>query len=74
MPIRGPGVMLSQFMGDAPPFDSLDGVVGWLAGFGYTGVQIPVHDARLIDLPRAAADDAYCSDYLARLGQFGVET
>ena len=31
MTIRGPGVMLSQFMGDAPPFDSLEGVVGWLA-------------------------------------------
>ena len=42
MPIRGPGVMLSQFMGDAAPFDSLDGVVGWLAGFGYAGVQVPV--------------------------------
>lgn len=73
MPIRGPGVMLSQFMGGEAPFDSLDGVVGWLAGFGYKGVQIPVHDPRLIDLPRAATDDAYCRDYVARLGAFGVE-
>ena len=73
MPIRGPGVMLSQFMGGEAPFDSLDGVVGWLAGFGYKGVQIPVHDPRLIDLPRAAADDAYCRDYVARLRASGVE-
>ena len=73
MPIRGPGVMLSQFMGGEAPFDSLDGVVGWLAGFGYKGVQIPVHDPRLIDLPRAATDDAYCRDYVARLGASGVE-
>jgi sugar phosphate isomerase/epimerase len=65
--------MLSQFMGDAAPFDSLDGVVGWLAGFGYKAVQIPVHDPRLIDLPRAAADDAYCRDYRARLRDLGVE-
>jgi len=73
MTIRGPGVMLSQFMGDAAPFDSLDGVVRWLVGFGYTGVQIPVHDPRLIDLPRAATDDAYCRDYRTRLADLGVK-
>ena len=67
MPIRGPGVMLSQFMGGEAPFDSLDGVVGWLAGFGYKGVQIPVHDPRLIDLPRAATDDAKARDFLDRI-------
>ena len=71
--IRGPAVMLSQFMGSAPPHDSLEGVVRWLAGFGYVGVQIPVHDPRLIDLDRAAADDAYCRDYRARLADLGVE-
>ncbi len=71
--MRGPGVMLSQFMGDAAPFDSLDGVAGWLAGLGYRGVQLPVHDARLIDLERAATEDAYCRDLLARLAALGVE-
>ncbi len=71
--MRGPGVMLSQFMGDAAPFDSLDGVVGWLAAFGYKGVQVPVHDPRLIDVARAATDDAYCRDWRARLAALGVE-
>jgi sugar phosphate isomerase/epimerase len=71
--MRGPAVMLSQFMGDAAPFDSLDGVVGWLAGHGYVGVQVPAHDGRLIDLDRAATDDAYCADYKARLAGMGVE-
>jgi sugar phosphate isomerase/epimerase len=70
--MRGPAVMLSQFMGAAPPFDSLDGVVRWLAAQGYVGVQIPVHDPRLIDLERAATDDAYCRDYRARLADLGV--
>src|SRR4051812_8298562 len=73
MPMRGPAVMLSQFMADAPPFDSLDGVVRWLAGLGYVGVQVPVHDPRLIDLERAATDDAYCRDYRARLAALGIE-
>jgi sugar phosphate isomerase/epimerase len=71
--MRGPAVMLSQFMGDASPFDSLDGVVGWLAGHGYVGVQVPIHDPRLIDIECAATDDAYCRDYRARLAALGVE-
>lgn len=70
--MRGPAVMLSQFMGDAPPFDSLEGVVRWLAGHGYVGVQMPVHDPRLIDLERAATDDAWCRDYCAKLADLGV--
>jgi sugar phosphate isomerase/epimerase len=73
MTMRGPAVMLSQFMGEHAPFDSLEGVVGWLAGLGYKGVQIPVHDPRLIDLARAATEDAYCRDYRARLAGLGVE-
>jgi sugar phosphate isomerase/epimerase len=73
MTMRGPAVMLSQFMADAPPFDSLDGVVRWLAGLGYVGVQVPIHDPRLIDLGRAASDDAYCRDYRTRLADLGVE-
>jgi sugar phosphate isomerase/epimerase len=71
--MRGPAVMLSQFMGDGPPFDSLEGVVKWLAGFGYVGVQVPVHDPRLIDLDRAATDDAYCREYRQRLADLGME-
>jgi sugar phosphate isomerase/epimerase len=71
--MRGPAVMLSQFMGDAPPFDSLDGLVRWLAGLGYVGVQIPVHDPRLINLGRAATDDGYCRDYRARLADVGLQ-
>lgn len=71
--MRGPAVMLSQFMGDAPPFDGLEPLVRWLAGFGYVGVQLPVHDPRLLDLERAAAEDGYCRDYRARLADLGVE-
>jgi sugar phosphate isomerase/epimerase len=71
--LRGPAVFLSQFMGDAPPFDSLDGTVGWLAAQGFVGVQVPVHDGRLIDLDRAAIDDGYCAEYRARLAALGVE-
>ena len=71
--MRGPAVLLTQFMSNTPPFDTLDGVTGWLAGLGYAGVQVPVHDRRLLDLERAAADDVYCREYRAGLSDIGVE-
>ena len=38
-PIRGPGVFLAQFAGDAAPYDTLDGLAGWAAGHGYKLVR-----------------------------------
>ena len=52
--IKGPGIFLAQFAGDAAPFDSLEHIADWAAGLGYKGVQIPSWDARLFDLARAA--------------------
>ena len=60
--IKGPGLFLAQFAGDAAPFDTLEGIVGWAAGLGYKGVQIPTFDARLFDLDRAAESDTYCDE------------
>ena len=41
--IKGPGIFLAQFVGGAPPFDSLDGLARWAAGLGYVGLQLPDH-------------------------------
>ena len=71
--IRGPGLMLSQFVADRPPFDSLDGLAGWASGLGFKAFQIPVHDRRLIDVERAAGDDVYARELKARLGGHGIE-
>ena len=43
--IKGPAVFLAQFIGDAAPFNSLDGICAWAAGLGFKGVQIPTLDA-----------------------------
>lgn len=72
-PIRGPGLFLAQFAGDAAPFDSLDGLAGWAAGLGYAGVQIPSWDARLIDLALAAESQIYCDELRGRLAAHGLE-
>lgn len=60
--INGPGLFLAQFMGDAAPFDTLDGICGWAASLGYKGVQIPTWDARCIDLAKAADSKDYCDE------------
>ncbi len=72
-PIRGPGIFLAQFAGDAAPFDSLDGLAGWAAGLGYAGVQIPSWDARLIDLALAAESQTYCDELRGRLAAHGLQ-
>ena len=71
--IKGPGIFLAQFAGDAPPFNSLKAIAGWAASLGYTGVQIPSWDTRLFDLDRAADSDAYCAEVTGTLAQAGVQ-
>ena len=70
--LKGPGLFLAQFAGDAAPFDTLDGICGWAAGLGYKGVQIPTWDARLIDLARAADSQAYCDEVAGTAAAHGL--
>jgi sugar phosphate isomerase/epimerase len=71
--IRGPGIFLAQFAGDAAPFNSLRSITAWAASLGYKGVQLPSWDNRLFDLHRAAASDAYCDEVRAILSETGVQ-
>ncbi|MDB6454556.1 sugar phosphate isomerase/epimerase family protein [Falsirhodobacter sp. 20TX0035] len=67
--IKGPGLFLAQFVGGNAPFDSWTGITTWAADCGYSGVQVPTSDARLLDLDLAASSTAYCDDLMARAGQ-----
>ena len=58
--IKGPGIFLAQFAGDAEPFNTLAGMASWAAKLGFVGVQIPSWDARLFDLKLAAESQDYC--------------
>ena len=71
--IQGPAIFLAQFMGDTAPFNSLEGVCGWVAKLGYKGVQIPTWDARLIDLQLAAESKTYCEELKATVASFGLQ-
>ena len=70
--IKGPGLFLAQFVGDAAPFDTLEGIATWAAGLGYKGVQIPSWDARLFDLARAAESKTYCDEIAGMLADKGL--
>ncbi len=70
--IKGPGIFLAQFAGDHAPYNTLEGMAGWAAGLGYTGIQIPSWDARLFDLERAAGSQAYCDEVLGIAARVGL--
>src|SRR5260370_1640771 len=72
--IKGPGIFLAQFAGDAAPFNSLKSMAAWAAKLGYKGVQIPCWDARLFDLQRAAESKTYCDEIRGTLAGHGPAT
>ncbi len=70
--IKGPAIFLAQFVGDKPPFDTLDHICAWAASLGYVGVQIPTWETRLIDLKRAAESKDYCDEIRERVAAHGL--
>jgi sugar phosphate isomerase/epimerase len=71
--IKGPAIFLAQFMGDKPPFDSLDAICAWAKGLGYKGIQLPTNDVRFIDLQKAAESKTYASELKAKVASHGLE-
>ena len=70
--IKGPGLFLAQFMGDKPPFNSLDAICAWVSSLGYVGVQLPSWDARIIDLAKAAESQTYCDELKGKIAKHGL--
>src|SRR5471030_1714693 len=71
--IKGPGIFLAQFAGDAAPFNTLAGMAEWAKKLGFVGVQIPTWDARLFDLKAAAESQDYCDQILGAVRAAGLE-
>ena len=71
--VKGPGIFLAQFLGDDPPFSSLEGILPWAAELGYRGVQIPVWDERIFDLETASTSKVYCEEFKGKLAENGME-
>jgi len=71
--IKGPGIFLAQFAGDAVPFNTWDGITKWAADKGYLGVQVPSWVSQLIDLDLAASSKDYCDEFTGIARANGVE-
>lgn len=70
--IKGPGIFLAQFVGDAAPFNTLPAIADYMVGLGYKGLQIPSWDARLFDLDLAAESQTYCDEIKGMLADKGL--
>jgi sugar phosphate isomerase/epimerase len=71
--IKGPGIFLAQFMGDQPPFNNLESICEWAASLGFTGVQIPTWESRLINLKLAAESKTYADELKGTINKYGLE-
>ena len=69
--IKGPAVLVAQFLRDEPPFHNLEAIGQWFAGLGYKSLQIPTWDERVFDLDAAAEHLSALYEYIAvELGIF----
>lgn len=70
--LKGPAVLLAQFMQDEGPFANLQSASRWMAEAGFVGVQVPSNDFRCMDLKKAADSQAYCDDLMGMCEEAGV--
>ena len=70
--LKGPGIFLAQFMGDAP-FDTMENACRWMADAGYKGVQIPTDNPVCMDLKLAAESQTYCDEFKGKCLEWGLE-
>jgi len=71
--IKGPGIFLAQFAGDNKPFNQLSSICKWAKSLGFTGVQVPTWDPRMIDLKKAAESKTYADEINGIVKEAGVE-
>jgi sugar phosphate isomerase/epimerase len=71
--IKGPGIFLAQFMGDTAPFNDLISICKWAKDLGFTAVQIPTWESRLIDLQKCAESKTYADELKGKINACGLE-
>ncbi|MEH6308132.1 sugar phosphate isomerase/epimerase [Olivibacter sp. CPCC 100613] len=71
--IKGPGIFLAQFIGENPPFNTLDSICEWAKGLGFKGVQIPSWATSYFDLQKAAESKTYADEIKGLVNSHGLE-
>lgn len=70
--IKGPGIFLAQFLGDNPPFDTLESICKWAKSIGFEGVQIPTWATGYFDLKLAAESEDYAQEIKGQVNEWGL--
>jgi sugar phosphate isomerase/epimerase len=70
--VKGPGILIAQFAGDEPPFNTWPAIRRWAADLGYKGIQLPAGDPRFFHLQRAAESKAYCDEIVGVGREHGI--
>src|SRR5690606_18569544 len=71
--IKGPGIFLAQFLGDQPPFNSIESICSWAKDLGFKGVQIPTWATDYFDLQKAAESKTYADEIKGLINEIGLE-
>lgn len=71
--IKGPAIFLAQFLGDTPPFDTLEDICKWAKGLGFEGIQIPTWAGNYFDLQKAAESKIYADEIKGQINSWGLE-
>ena len=71
--MKGPAIFLAQFLSDEAPFNTLENICSWASSLGYSGVQIPTWDKRIIDLDLAAESKTYCDELTGKVREHGLD-
>ncbi|ORM72119.1 sugar phosphate isomerase/epimerase family protein [Pantoea rwandensis] len=70
--LKGPGIFLSQFIGEQAPFNTLEGLAQWASGLGYKALQIPCNHSAIFDLELASTSQTYCDEITGLLEKYGL--
>ncbi|WP_257669643.1 sugar phosphate isomerase/epimerase family protein [Parapedobacter tibetensis] len=71
--IKGPGIFLAQFLGEHPPFNTLQSICQWAKELGFKGVQIPTWATDYFDLQKAAESKTYADEIKGMVNEMGLE-
>jgi sugar phosphate isomerase/epimerase len=71
--IKGPAIFLAQFLGEKPPFDTLEDICKWAKSLGFEGVQIPTWATSYFDLQKAAESKTYADEIKGLVNSYGLQ-
>ena len=71
--IKGPAIFLAQFLGEKPPFDTLEDICKWAKGLGFEGIQIPSWATSYFDLQKAAESKTYADEIKGKINSWGLQ-